>query len=146
MSAPDTPLLPPHPGPRPDPFVFPFAEARAAQLAMEDLADDLTHLAAVHEREAADARRAWQGTTAFDFDRALAELLWRLRHCIAVLLAQADAVAATSAQARTRLEASEQEQRRWQRRLLVHQQAREARGASAAGAHHRREAPAPQRP
>lgn len=118
--------LPPHPGPRPEPFTFPFAEAKAAQLAIEDLADDLAHLAAVHERAAADARQAWQGTAAFDFDRALAEQLWHLRHCIAVLHAQAEDLAARSGAARRRLEDSQQAQRRWQRQLLEHQLARES--------------------
>lgn len=94
---------PPHPGAQPAPFVFPFAEAAAAQAAAEDLADGLSRLRDTHET-------AWdhvtsgtfEGRTARGLGDRLVELLGRVDEHADALRRQADTLADDLASARQR--------------------------------------------
>ena len=84
---------PPHPGPAPDPVVFPFAEARAARDAARSLADELRHLQRVH-RDARDHVEAgmFDGNTADRFRQGLDELMDRIDAHVVAVDGQADTI------------------------------------------------------
>lgn len=83
----------PHPGPRPEVFAFPFAEAAAARAAMEAAADELRGLLAVHSDAVAGVRIGFEGETREHFDRGFAQLMAEVEHALAQLRAQSHALA-----------------------------------------------------
>lgn len=116
----------PHPGPQPPTFFYPFAEARAAAVAADDLADDLAQLADRHEQAAAVATVGFTGRTATAFETQLRETIAGLREEVAALRAQADALEADLASARRREEQSAQAREDWRRRHRTWQEAQRA--------------------
>lgn len=91
---------PPHPGPAPDPVVFPFAEARVARDAARALADELRRLRSAH-RDARDHVEAgvFEGNTANRFREGFDELMDRIDGHIIAVEGQADTIEADIARA-----------------------------------------------
>ncbi len=65
----------PDPGPRPEEFAFPFAEADAALAAIDQAVTELLGMIQVHEQAVGGARVDFEGETRRSFDRGFAELL-----------------------------------------------------------------------
>lgn len=105
-----------HPGPRPELFEFPFAEATAALDAIEDLVDDLVRLEQRQGDASAAIRVGWEGLTASGFEHHTGVALDRLRGEVRALRHQADQLRADLATARARRDASIEARHAWQRR------------------------------
>jgi len=91
-------------GPRPEEFTFPFAEARAALVAIDDAVAALRELVDVHERAVAEVRVGFAGQTRVGFDRGFDDLIGRVRASASALEAQRDELEADLATARRRRE------------------------------------------
>lgn len=105
----------PHPGPRPEVFAFPFAEAAAARAAIDAAADELRALLAAHEDAVAGARVGFEGETREHFDRGFAQLMGEVDQGVAALRAQSAALADDMDEARRRRERSLDELAEWTR-------------------------------
>lgn len=122
MTAPD----PPHPGPRPEAFTFPFAEGHAALVSMEAELDDLAACVRVHEDAGGELCAITEGASAQAFEAWLASALARLRVERQQLADDVDALRARLALAEQQRADREQAIRTWQRRMDAyrsHQQA-----------------------
>ncbi len=80
----------PDPGPRPEEFAFPFAEANAALAAIDQAVTELLALIRVHEEAVIGARVDFEGETRRSFDRGFAELLAQVDGGVARLENQRD--------------------------------------------------------
>ena len=106
----------PHPGPEPADFEFPFAPARAAALAIEDVIAALRTLVSHHESAAERARVGFEGQTRTEFDRGLGQSITALEWKIALLDAQLLQLEDEMILARRQAEQSEAAHADWQRR------------------------------
>ena len=64
-----------HPGPRPTEFAYPFEEARAAIVAIDELVDELALCAADHEAATAEASVGFEGASRRAFERRMGDAL-----------------------------------------------------------------------
>lgn len=80
----------PDPGPRPEEFAFPFAEASAALAAIDRAVTELLAMIQVHEEAVDGARVDFEGETRRSFDRGFAELLAQVDGGVRRLEAQRD--------------------------------------------------------
>lgn len=91
-----------HPGPRPEEFDFPFAQAAAALGAIEDAAAALADMVSAHERAVTDVRVNFAGQTRDGFDQGFAQLVDRARTAVMALETQRDQLEDDIAAARLR--------------------------------------------
>ena len=107
---------PPHPGAAPDPFDFPFSEARAAREAVEALADELRRLRTTHRDARGDVEAGvFEGTTADRWRDRFDASMDELDQHVGALDGQVDQIEADIARARARAEADELAHLRWRR-------------------------------
>jgi len=116
--------LPPHPGPPPRAFVFPFAQARAALAVGEALVQEILVLLDRHHEAAHTARHGFEGATRAAFDAGLADLTARFEDQLAALRSDLGALEDDLALARRRQEASVDAIARHQAALHTHRSAR----------------------
>lgn len=85
---------PPHPGPQPPLFRYPFAEASAARTAADALADTLGRLRDTHDDAWSDVEAArFEGRTAGELRARLRDLLAGVDDAVDALRRQADDLA-----------------------------------------------------
>jgi hypothetical protein len=120
------PPVPP-PGPRPADLVFPFAEARAALVAIEAALDDLGGCVRDHEAAADVVCRDFEGRSREGFERGLAGVLGQLAVRRRQLGEDADHLRAVLADAARRRAEREQQQRTWHEHARAHEADRAAR-------------------
>jgi hypothetical protein len=100
------PGLPRHPGPAPTEFRFPFAEAAAAQAAIDGLVDDIASMLSVHRSAVVSARVDFSGQTRQEFDAAFESVTGELDSAKSSLDADAAALEDAIATARIRRQSS----------------------------------------
>lgn len=108
---------PPHPGPPPAGFDFPFAEARAAAQAIRALIDELASMVRVHVAAADRARIGFEGQTRQQFDSAFEQLMDAFDGWTWTLEVQLSGLEADLVRARRLRDQSETDRAIWQRRL-----------------------------
>lgn len=126
------PTVPPHPGPRPADFEFPFAEARAAIEALDACAERLVETVGTHRDAAAHARVDFEGDTRQEFDRTLQDTTEDLDRVVQRLREQAGDLEETVTLAEQRRQASLDAIASWDAALSAHHDG--ARAAQAAAA------------
>lgn len=92
----------PSPGSRPDDFRFPFAEANAALVAIEDAVAELQAMVAVHEGAVTGAHVDFEGETRTGFDQGFTALLGQVDAGVRRLESQHDQLADDIDEARRR--------------------------------------------
>jgi len=91
-----------HPGPRPDAFAFPFAQAATARSAIDTAAADLRGILAVHSDAVGVARVGFEGQAREHFDRGFAQLMAEVDRGLVDLRTQSDTLADDIDEARRR--------------------------------------------
>lgn len=99
-------VVPPHPGPAPDAFAFPFAEARAVLATGAALEVGIAAVISRHGDAAGAVRAGFEGATREDFDRGLVEVTAGLDGDLLAVRDDLGAVEDDMALARQRREAS----------------------------------------
>jgi len=123
---PTTPAVPPHPGPRPTDFEFPFVEARAAIRALQDCADRLVETVGTHRDAAAHATVDFEGATRREFEQTLGDATDDLDRVVQRLREQAGDLEDTVTLAEQRRAASLDAISSWNRALSAHRDAAQA--------------------
>lgn len=98
--------VPPHPGPAPAEFAYPFHEARAVLGAGDALEAGIAAVIDLHHAAAGAVRAGFEGATRTDFDAGLAEVTARLDGDLGVLRGDLGALEDDIALARQRREES----------------------------------------
>ncbi len=107
----------PHPGPRPEPLVFPFAAAHHAIAAIEAKTESLRSFLSEHGDALAEARVGFEGSVREGFDQAMDDGLADTGNCLHQLEADLDDLEQLVAEARRRAEARDGEIAAWQHRM-----------------------------
>lgn len=115
--------LPPHPGPQPELFEYPFAEAKAAMAEIDTTIAALTAGVAGHASAATDAMVGFQGRAAGAFQSALAAQLDAVEAHVRALDDVLTQLEADVAEAGRRREASLDARALWNRRMDDYQAA-----------------------
>lgn len=113
----------PHPGPRPEAFVFPYAAARRALSAIDELLADLSSLELAHDDAVAISPWQFAGASRQAFELNLGSRLVTVASQRAALQEQHEAIAALIAQARAAEDVRDQHLAAWHRRADRYRQA-----------------------
>lgn len=113
----------PHPGPQPDLFRFPFAEADDALAVIEDAGAELRAMLSAHDAAVVGARVDFEGETRDGFDAGFAQLMDEVDGGIQSLDAQRDQLADDIELAQRRQEASLDARADWDRAMDRHREA-----------------------
>lgn len=107
----------PHPGPRPEPLVFPFAAAHHAIAAIEAKIESLRSFLSEHDDALAEVRVGFEGSVREGFDQAMGDRLAGTGDCLHQLEADLDDLEQLVAEARRRVEARDGEVTAWSHRM-----------------------------